>query len=142
MRPESPHTTPSPTVPNLEAFLSSFKIAASPDSPPSRPGSALSGGSSFINDTDDEETKSDEDSFTQHPFTPIRPRAKANALRRDHNKCILCGTSSDEVIRLTGIEDDGDREVYYSAFGSVTPSFLLNKYCADTMAYEGSFTIS
>ena len=119
MYPEIPHTTPSPTIPDhVEAFLSSSQTAASPDSQPSRPGSALSGGSSFINDTDDEETKSDEDSFTQHPFTPIRPRAKAKALRRDHNKCVLCSTSSDEVIRLTGIEDDGDREVY-SAFGSV-----------------------
>jgi len=123
MYPESPHITPSPTVSDhIEAFLSSSQTAASPDSLPSRPGSALSGGSSFINDTDDEETKSDEDSFTQHPFTPIQPHTKAKALHHYHNRCILCGTSSNEVIRLTGIEDDGDREVY-SAFGSVIAAF-------------------
>jgi hypothetical protein len=112
------HTTPSPTVPNhIEAFLSNSQTAASPDSPPSRPRSALSGGSSFINDTDDEETNSDKDSvylatsIHTHPTRRPAPKPKRYVVTII-SKCILCGTSSDEVIRLAGIEYDGNREVY------------------------------
>lgn len=98
--------SPEPTLPSPQSvfFVNSSQNAHSPDSPASRPESALSGGSSFVNDTDE-----DEESFDNNPFTPITPRAKASTRSRDRSRCILCGSQDNlEVIRLTGVENDGD----------------------------------
>lgn len=100
-------------------FLSTSDVAASPDSPPSRPSSALSGGSSFINDTDDEDDDTDADSFADHSYTKIGARARAKTLARDGSKCILCGSVVDCVVmRLTGVENDGDKEASGTIFDS------------------------
>ncbi|KZT25445.1 hypothetical protein NEOLEDRAFT_363545 [Neolentinus lepideus HHB14362 ss-1] len=108
----------------LLAYFADYRPCAytDPDSPPSRPASALSGGSgsSFINYTDSEE----ETSSSSTPESYVHPRLVASAMLRDKKRCVLCGSKKDlTVVRVTGADDEKQRIAWLSCLGLIPEHF-------------------
>lgn len=108
----------------LLAYFADYRPCAyaDPDSPPSRPSSALSGGSgsSFINYTDSE----GETSSSSAPDTYVHPRLVASTMLRDKKRCILCGSKKElTVIRVTGSDDEKQRISWLFCLGLIPEHF-------------------
>ncbi len=92
------------------------------NAPPTRPSSALSGGSSYRNADSDVDSSDEEVEY-------IRPRVRDSTIRRHGDQCLVCDAKNDlEVYRVIfqhgqGLEVSGHLHRYYRP-ASLTPRFM------------------
>ena len=76
---------------NFSEMATTFR---NPESPPTRPSSALSGDTSYTNDDSDVDSSEEEAEY-------IRPRVRASTIKRHNDQCLVCGAKDDlEVYRV------------------------------------------